>query len=61
MLTSPSGWSFFGFSSDYKKYQLDEFYLLNKNLNISWTEFHVIPTFARRYLVDKIVESFSKT
>lgn len=61
MLKSPSGSSFFEFSSDYRKYQLDEFYVLNKNLNISWTEYHEIPTYARRYLVDKIIESYSKT
>ena len=45
---------------DYKQYQLDEFYVLSKLLGISWRDYHTMPTYARRYLIDKIVESFSK-
>jgi hypothetical protein len=61
MSTSPSGQSFFGFSSDYAKYQLDEFYLLAKNMHVSWTDFMKMPSYARRYFVDKIIELSQKT
>ena len=60
MLRSLSGQNFFEFSSDYRRYKLDEFLFLAKNLGVSWTEYHNIPTYARRYLVDKIIESQKK-
>ena len=61
MSISTSGQSFFGFSSDYAKYQLDEFYLLAKNMHVSWTDFMKMPSYARRYFVDKIIELSQKT
>jgi len=48
--------SFFGLSSDYKKYLLDEFYILAKVLHLSYDVFWTIPTYTRRYLIDKIIE-----
>ena len=60
MLKSPLGWSFFGFSSDYRKFQLDEFFILSRDLHMSWTDFQKMPTYARRYIVDKLIETYQK-
>ena len=56
---SLSGLNFFAFSSDYSKYQLDEFFVLSRQLGISWTEYHKIPTYARRYLIVRHGITFS--
>jgi hypothetical protein len=61
MLKSPLGLSFFAFSSDYASYQLDEYFVLAKNLHTSWTDFMKMPTYARRYLIDKIIEGIKNT
>jgi hypothetical protein len=54
------GWNFFGLSSDYSKSILDEFYLLAKMLRTSYSDFLKMPTYVRRYLVDKIIEEHKK-
>jgi sulfur relay (sulfurtransferase) DsrC/TusE family protein len=54
------GWTFFALSSSYSKYLLDEFYLLAKYLRTSYTEFNTIPTYVRKYLINKIVENNTK-
>lgn len=61
MSISTSGQSFFGFSSDYAKYQLDEFYVLATNMHLSWTDFMRMPSYARRYFVDKVIELSQKS
>jgi hypothetical protein len=49
--------NFFGLSSNYRQYQTDEYFLLTKVLNISYQDFYFhIPTFTRRYLVNKIIQ-----
>jgi hypothetical protein len=54
------GWSFFGLSSNHTAHILDEYYLLAKILRTSYTEFMKMPTYIRRYLIDKIVEEHKK-
>jgi hypothetical protein len=56
MLILTSGLSFFGLSFNYRKYMLDEFYVLSKFLHMSYKDFNEIPTYMRKYLVDKIIE-----
>jgi hypothetical protein len=50
------GWTFFVLSSDYRKGQIDEFYYLKTLLNISYSDFLIMPIFIRKYLLDKWVE-----
>jgi hypothetical protein len=50
------GWTFFALSSDYRKGQIDEFYYLKTLLNISYSDFLIMPLFVRKYLLDKWVE-----
>ena len=38
---------------------LDEFYYLSKYVNISYTDFLKIPTFERKYLINKLVEDMT--
>lgn len=54
------GSSFFALSSDYRKNQIDEFYYLNKFMNISYGDFEKLPLFARKYLLDKWIEDNKK-
>ena len=35
---------------------IDEFYVLSKFLHMSYYEFNLIPTYMRKYLIDKIIE-----
>jgi hypothetical protein len=56
MLKLTLGLSFFGLSSDYTKYLLDEYFILSRMNHISYYEFlYLIPTYVRRYLIDRIV------
>jgi hypothetical protein len=50
------GLTFFALSSDYRKGQIDEFYFLKTLLNISYSDFLIMPIFIRKYLLDKWVE-----
>jgi hypothetical protein len=52
------GWNFFGLSSEYSRYLIDEFYYLAKTMNIQYSEFTAMPTYVRRYLMDKVLESY---
>jgi hypothetical protein len=54
------GSTFFALSSDYRKGQLDEFYYLNTLMKITYQDFLQMPLFARKYLLDKWIESNSK-
>jgi hypothetical protein len=56
MMVSTLGWSFFGLSSNHSKFLLDEFYYLAKYLRTSYNEFLKLPTYIRKYLLDKIIE-----
>jgi hypothetical protein len=50
------GSTFFALSSDYRKGQIDEFYYLKTLMNISYSDFLIMPIFIRKYLLDKWVE-----
>jgi hypothetical protein len=50
------GLTFFVLSSDYRKAQIDEFYFLKTLLNVSYSDFLMMPIFVRKYLLDKWVE-----
>ena len=54
------GWNFFVLSSDYRKGQADEFFYLNKLLNISYSDFILMPLYLRKYLLDKWLEDNKK-
>jgi hypothetical protein len=50
------GLTFFVLSSDYRKGQIDEFYYLKTLLNVSYSDFLIMPIFIRKYLLNKWVE-----
>jgi hypothetical protein len=54
------GWTFFVLSSNYRQGQIDEFYYLNKLMNISYHDFQTMPLFVRKYLLDKWIEDNKK-
>jgi hypothetical protein len=56
----PLGLNFFVLSFEYKKILLDEIYYLSKYANFSYSDILNIPTYERKYFVDKLVEEFSK-
>ena len=57
---SDLGWTFSTPSYDYRKGQIDEFYYLNKLMNISYQDFVTMPLFVRKYLLDKWLEDNKK-
>jgi len=54
------GLNFFALSFEYKKILLDEFYYLSKHANFSYSDILSMPTYERKYFVDKLIEEFSK-
>jgi hypothetical protein len=54
------GWSFFGLSSEMRTVLLDEIYYLIRYSNFSYNDLMKIPTYERKYFVDKLVEEFQK-
>jgi hypothetical protein len=60
MYVSLLGRSFFVLSSDYKKTMLDEFYYLSKNVNLSYSDMMTMPTYERKYFINKLSSEFEK-
>jgi len=60
MSESTSGWSFFGFSSDYRVSLLNEFYIMSRHMTVTYSDFLTMPTFTRRFLLDKLVDEFTQ-
>lgn len=60
MSRSLSGWSFFGLSSEYRQVMLDEFYHLTKQVGFSYSDILLMPTFERKYFIDKLVKEVEK-
>lgn len=60
MLLSTSGLSFFGFSSEYRVSLLTEFYVMTRHMTITYSDFLLMPTFMRRFLIDKLIDEFKK-
>ena len=54
------GSNFFVLSSDYRKGQADEFYYCNRLLNVSYSDFLIMPLYLRKYLLDKWIEDNQK-
>jgi hypothetical protein len=50
------GLNFFALSSEYGKYLIDEYYVLAKILRMSYSDFMVIPTYKRKYLINRIIK-----
>jgi hypothetical protein len=55
------GLNFFGLSSHYKNNLMDEFYYLSKYVNFSYQDLIMMPTFERRYYMDKLISEYDKT
>lgn len=56
MLIFPLGLSFFGLSSEYRQYIIDEYYVLSKILRTSYSDYLSMPTYVRKYLINKIIK-----
>jgi phosphoribosylformylglycinamidine (FGAM) synthase-like amidotransferase family enzyme len=54
------GLNFFALSSNYQKYLLDEIYFLIKHAGFSYGDLITMPTFQRKYFVDKLMKEFEK-
>jgi hypothetical protein len=52
----PLGWSFFALSSNYRQLLIDEYYALGKFIGTSYSDFLIMPTYFRKYLIEKIIE-----
>jgi hypothetical protein len=50
------GVEFFGLSSNHKQLLIEEYYFLARFIRLSYTEFHIMPTYMRKYLIDRIIE-----
>ena len=54
------GRSFFGLSSEYRVALLDEIYYLSKHVNFTYQNVMTMPTYERKYFINKLVEEFEK-
>jgi len=54
------GWSFFGLSSEYRIGLLDEIYYLIRHAHFSYSDIMSMPTYERKYFVNKLIEEFQK-
>ena len=52
--------SFFVLSTAYRNALLEEIYFLMRHLHIPYTDILQMPTFERRFYINKIVEEFQK-
>jgi hypothetical protein len=57
----PLGLNFFVLSSQYKKHLLDEMYYLAKHCHFSYSDIMIMPTFERKYFIEKLIEETQKT
>jgi hypothetical protein len=55
------GLTFFALSSEYRVSQSTEFYYLKKYLNVSYSEFLIMPIFLRKFILNKWVEENEKS
>ena len=53
----PSGWSFFGLSSEYSKTLIDEYIFLGKMVHTSYSDYLKMPTYFRKYVIDKLIDT----
>ena len=46
--------------SDYKKYLMDEFYYLIKHAQFSYSDLLLMPTYERKYFIEKLIKENEK-
>jgi len=56
----PLGSNFFALSSNYQKNLLDEMYYLVKYGNFTYFDIKNMPTYERRFFIDKLYKEFEK-
>jgi hypothetical protein len=54
------GQNFFGLSSDYRIGLLDEIYYLVRHANFTYADIMVMPTYERKYFINKLSNEFEK-
>ena len=52
----PSEQIFSGLNDEYHKFLLDEIYLLVKHANFTYNDIYKMPTYQRKYFIDKLIE-----
>jgi len=60
MSESLLGRSFFGLSSEYRVVVLDEIYYLCKMVNMSYGDVMNMPTYERKFFINKLVSDIEK-
>jgi hypothetical protein len=53
----PSDQIFSGLNEEYHKFLLDEIYLLVKHGQFTYSDIYMMPTYQRKYFIDKMIES----
>jgi len=54
------GLNFFGLSLSYKTMLMDEIFYLTKYANFSYSDIMIMPTYERKYFINKLIEVHSK-
>jgi hypothetical protein len=60
MSESLLGRSFFGLSSEYRVAMLDEVYYLCKMVNMSYSDIMIMPTYERKFFINKLLSEIEK-
>jgi len=60
MSESLLGRSFFGLSSEYRVAMLDEVYYLCKMVNMTYSDVMTMPTYERKFFINKLVGELEK-
>jgi len=60
MSESLLGRSFFGLSSEYRVAMLDEIYYLCKMVNMTYSDVMTMPTYERKFFINKLIEEIDK-
>jgi hypothetical protein len=50
------GLSFFGLFSNYRQLLIEEYYLMSKFIRTSYRDFNEMPTYVRKFLINRIIE-----
>jgi len=52
--------SFFGLTPDFRQYQMEEFYVLIKQLNFTYRDAYSLPVWKRRWFLKKFMDDLEK-
>ena len=52
--------SFFGLTPEYRGHSMEEFYVLIKHLNFSYSDVYMLPVWKRRWFLDKFLSDLEK-